>query len=370
MRPTLVESRIRRGAALALVLALAVPGCGRAPSTGGAAAHDRAPIAVETIAPDPPADGRLLLAARVKAREEATVAARAAGRVTAILVKEGETVRAGQPLARFDAPESRQALSAAEHELAAATRTLDVARRQAARVDSLFAHGSAAARDRELADSDREAATARAQSAAAARAQAQVAALPTAPFAGVIVRRHVDAGADVQPGAPLFDLRSNGAVEIVAPVPEAALPAVPGAVWSIELSDGKWAGARLTSLDGMTDPTSRTRTAHLAPVVPHALEPGAFVRVVLSSPRLGDGAAGGNAGGAAAARLLPQSALVHRGSLRGAYVIAGGHAELRWLKLGREDADPVEVLAGLFPGERVARDARGLEDGIAVTARP
>jgi RND family efflux transporter MFP subunit len=371
MRPTLDESTGARGAAVAalLVATLALAaGCGRSPGAAPRGAAP-APVAVETIAPDPQALGQLTLAARVKARQEATVAARATGRVTALLVREGESVREGQPLARFDAPESRQALAAAGHELASANAARDVARRQAVRLDSLFAHGSAAARERELADSEREAAEARAQAAAAARAEAQVAAAPTAPFAGVIVRRHVDAGADVAAGAPLFDLRSRGPVEIVVPVPEAALGALAGAHWTIEFPDGAWRTAKLTSLDGMTDPATRTRTAHLAPVAADALEPGSFVRVQLSSPQLA-GAGGSAAAIAGAPRLLPQSALVRRGALRGAFVIAQGRAELRWLKLGRDDVDPVEVLAGLFPGERVARNAHGLTDGAAVTAGP
>jgi multidrug efflux pump subunit AcrA (membrane-fusion protein) len=177
-----------------------------------------------------------------------------------------------------------------------------------------------------------------------------------APFAGVVARRHVDAGADVQPGTPLFTVRSSEATEIEVPVPEAALPALEGARLAYQVGDGGWRPAHLARVDGMTDFTTRTRTAHLVPAGGPAPEPGAFARVRLESVRLPD----------PSLPRLPSTSLVRRGSLTGAFVIEEGHAVLRWLKLGREQGGMVEVLSGLFPGERVARIAAGLADGVPV----
>ena len=89
-------------------------------------------------------------------------------------------------------------------------------------------------------------------------------------------------------------------------------------------------------------------------------DPGAFARVrLITSEQRAD-----------VAWRLPNSAIVRRGALRGAFVIVNDRAELRWLQLGREESGGAEVLAGLAANERVARTAAGLEDGARVRVRP
>ena len=337
---------------------LGVYGCGEDPRAEHAASRAE-PITIETVTLDSTAGGTMVLPARVKAREEASITARVAGRLTTLLVREGDRVRAGQSLARFDAPESRRALAAARREWEAAKLAQDVAQRQQGRVDSLFGQQVASQRDRELAENEVRAAEARFEAAQSDLESLEAALEARAPFDGVVVRRHVDPGADVQPGAPLLDVRSAEGVEIFVPVPEAAVGALAGARLAYQAGDGPWYPARLVRLEGMTDFTTRTRTAHLAPVGPPAPEPGAFARVRIESPGLPD----------AALRALPATSIVRRGALTGAFVIENDHAVLRWLKLGREEAGAVEVISGLWPGERVARDAAGLTDGVPVQIR-
>lgn len=338
---------------------MALAGCSPAkhagrPDAGGA------PVAVQAVVLDSVASGALVLPARIKAREEVVVSARLAGRVTVLLAREGDRVRAGQPLARFDAPEARRALDAARREFDSATLSAEVSRRQQARIESLFVSHVTAPRDRELADSERRSAEARLESARASLENLQAALDVSAPFDGVVARRSVDPGADVQPGTPLFVVRSVGAIEIVVPVPEAAVAALPRARFAFQEAEGEWRAASLARLEGMTDFTTRTRTAHLVPAGGPMPEPGAFARVRLESADLPD----------APLPLLPLTSVTRRGGLTGAYVLEGDRAVLRWLKLGREQGDSVEVLSGLFPGERVARLAAGLADGSAVQVLP
>ncbi len=313
-------------------------------------------VEVEAVTLDSALAGTLVLPARIKAREEVVVEARIAGRVTALLAREGDRVRAGQLLARFDAPEARRALEAANREFDSATLSADVARRQQARIESLYVDRVVAARDRELAESERRSAEARLEAAHASLMNLRAALGVSAPFDGVVARRSVDPGADVQPGTPLFVVRSSGGTEIVVPVPEAAVPALPGARLAFQVGGGEWQTATLARLEGMTDFTTRTRTAHLVPQGDRVPEPGAFARVRLESddlpgPRL---------------PLLPITSVIRRGALTGGFVVEGDRAVLRWLKLGREDGGSVEVLSGLFPGERVVRNPDGLADGSRV----
>jgi RND family efflux transporter MFP subunit len=346
--------------AAVVALAVVAAGCARSGAPVSTPQATRAPLEVDAVAPDSSASGELVLPGRVKALGETSVVARLSGRISAMLVREGERVRAGQPVARFDAPESRRALEAARRERVAARQSLETSARQSARFDSLVARGVASARERELVETQNRDAESRAAAAASTVESLEAALELRAPFAGVIVRRHVDVGADVTTGMPVYDVRSNDGVEIVSAVPESALPAVRIGRWDVQGADGIWQPARLQQLDGMTDPETRSRRARLATVAPLAEEPGAFVRVRLRSSALAD----------APGWSVPTSAIVSRGALRGAFVVANDRAELRWLRLGRADGDRVEVLAGLRPGDRVAREAHGLSDGAPVRVRP
>lgn len=347
--------------ALAVLAALAVGGCGSRPH---AAPQDAAPFAVEIVRLEPAAPGTLTLPARVKASEEATLTARVPGRVSDFPVREGQRVAEGTLLVRFDAPEARRALDAARADEQAARVAATFAARQHARMESLFTAGVVAQAEREAAEAGDRGAAARLAQAASARESAESAFEVRAPFAGVLVRRHVDAGADVQPGAALVDLRSPGGAEVVASVPEAASNQLASArVW-VQAGEGPWREARLLRADGMLDPATRSRTAHFAPRDRTGLEPGAFARVRLELGEPASAAAG------EAPIAVPLASIVRRGELTGVYVIENGRAWLRWLRLGRAQGEQVEVLSGLVRGERIVARPAGLQDGASVAVAP
>ena len=323
----------------------------------------------------------LVFPGRVKAREEISLPARATGRLTRLPRQEGERFRAGEPLALFEAPEMRQSADAAEAALRAATMRRDLARVQGARVESLFATRVASRRDLELAESDIASAESDWAGAAAAASTARTASAIPAPFDGVVTRRLVDIGQVVSAGQPVLEVRSSGSSEIETPVPESAIDGTRGARIEFQLDEGPWHEARLLRLDGMTDFTTRTRMAHLLPIEGAVLEPGRFVRVrfspagtAVTPPAAERGAAAAPAGERAALEsqplAVPASSLVRRGALAGVYVIADGRAELRWLRVGRATGRSVEVLTGLWPGERIAANPEGLSDAAPVRVRP
>jgi multidrug efflux pump subunit AcrA (membrane-fusion protein) len=191
-----------------------------------------------------------------------------------------------------------------------------------------------------------------------------------APFDGIVVRHRVDPGAFVSPGTPLMDIRSLGGVEIVAPIPESEMDRVADGTAEFQIENAPWRGATLLRLEGMTDFATRTRVARFRPK--HAAEaplvPGSFARVrlaprhALTTPHEPGEAADNTS------RMLtvPSRCLVRRGSLTGVYVIREGRAVLRWLRLGRESAEWVEVLAGLASGDEIATEPGSLSDGQRV----
>ena len=357
---------------LSLAAALFLAGCGgeekAVPPDG------RAPVTVPVmVVRSGAAGGDLILPGRVEAREEVTLSSRIAGRVTSLPLSGGAPFREGEVLVRFDAPEAREARAAAEAAWHAARTRLALARRQEARYESLYVSKVAALHELEVVRAERETAEAGEQGAGAAASERRAAVEIRAPFAGVVVRRRADQGAEVGPGAPLLDIRSRESGLVVAAVPEQESARAGGAV-SIQVGDGPWREARLVRVDGMVDPLSRTRTARFRPRDSSgaALEAGAFARVRLggaASPGAGTGsgagtgASGGGSAGPGHEFAVPTKALVHRGSLAGVYVLREGRASLRWLRVGREAGETVTVLAGLDPGDTLALDPTGLEDG-------
>ncbi len=343
------------------VLGVLLTGCGQAAHREPA---EPPAIAVRVVALDTDARGALTLPARVKATEEITLTARVAGRVSAFPVREGQSVAEGTLLVRYDAPEARRSLEAARADEQAASVAAANAARQHTRIESLFTAGVVAQSDRESAESADRSAAARFAQTRAAREIAEAAFEVRAPFAGVLVRRHVDAGAEVQVGRPLVDLRSPSGAEVVAAVPEAATAALGTTRAWVQVGDGAWHAARLLRADGMVDPTTRSRTARFAPLDRARLEPGAFARVRLE-------VAGAGAGSSQATSLaIPLASITRRGALTGVYVVEDGRAWLRWLRLGHAQGDRVEVLSGLAGDEQVVAAPAGLRDGALVRVEP
>ena len=353
--PTL---RLTATAMLATFVALAA-GCGGAKHT---ASDETAAIAVQLVRVGAGAPGTLELPARVKASEEATLTARHGGRISAFPVREGQHVAEGALLVRFDAPEARLALAAARADEQAARVSALYAQRQHTRMESLFAAGVIAQAERENAEASDRGAAARLAQATAARESAESAFEVRAPFAGVLVRRHVDVGADVQAGSPLVDLRSPSGAEIVTAVPEAAASGLGSSQAWVQVGDGPWREARLLRADGMVDPATRTRTARYAPRDRGAIEPGAYARVRLEIAR--------STTATPAALAVPATSIVRRGALTGVYVVEHGRVWLRWLRLGRAQGDAFEVLSGLERGEQVVASPMNLEDGVRVKVAP
>jgi RND family efflux transporter MFP subunit len=364
------------------VAALAGGGCARHEAPGeegahGARAVNGATAAVTTVRVRAAEQQALaILPARVEAREEVTIAAKRAARLTRFLFADGESFRRGDVLAVFAAPEAQMAVGAARAAVAAAERQRDVARLQETRIDSLFAIRVATRRELEIAEAAR-----REAEAALAQAEADLASLVAdtdvrAPFDGAVVRRRVDAGASVLPGTPLLDIRSAEIGAIAAPVPESIIGARANAHLGYQIGDGPWRDARLLRLEGMIDASTRTRMARLAPIDSSvALVAGAFARVrvgVREDALSGTSARDESAGAANIATRpiasVPAESVVRRGALRGAFLVRDGRALLRWIRTGRETGGVTEVLAGLAPGDEIVLSPAGLFDGQPVNA--
>lgn len=265
------------------------------------------------------------LEAVVQAVRETTLSTQVQGAIVELRVKAGDTVRAGQPLLRIDAP--------------AAQVQRDVAAKEYERQRQLF--------DQQFIS---QGALDRAQAQARASQVQTDFHLLTAPYAGVVREVPVALGDMAMPGRPLLVVYDPAALRVTASVPQALLASA-GATPVVRYElDGQAARlAESVRVLPTVDPVSHTAQLRFdLPKTAPGVVPGMYVRVWLAVQEQGAGRI-----------FVPTSALVRRGELTGVYVLdAGGQARLRQVRPGPVDGGRVEILSGVADGDRVVTDAQ------------
>ncbi len=337
---------------LAAPLALALAGaCGGGhdeaavarPAAG--AAQDTVAVIDTTISDAFPASGT------AEPIQRAVLSTKLMGTVTAVLVREGDAVAKGQVLARVDARDLEAKRVQARSALEAAQAVLHEAELNATRMRNLYADSAAARVQLDAAETGLTRARSGVEAARAGAAEVDVIAgygEVRAPFAGVVTERHVDAGAFAAPGAPLVTVEDASRLRISVSAPPEAVRAY----------------RRGMPVEGAIE--GRAVTAVIEGVVPG---PGAnlyTVNAVVNRPAPGYLS---NAAATLALRrgdrravLVPAAAVVRRGDLTGLRILRdSARVELRWVRVGSEVGELVEVLAGVSGGERllVTRSGEG-----------
>jgi RND family efflux transporter MFP subunit len=320
-----------------------------------------------TVQAGPLVDGEFALDGSLQAVRQATVSAQTGGNVLALSVKAGDRVRTGQVIARLDGREAQTVVERSQAVLAQAQAEARNARLHAERTLELRRRGFMSQAALDVAETQSRAAEAGVAQAEAARAQARLAstyAQVLAPFDGVVLATHLDAGDLASPGRPVATVYAPGALRAVVQVPasRAATARIARNV-AVTLPDGRsLAPTRRTEMSA-TDPVSQTVEWRLD--LPAAalqnLMPGQTVRVRFEgSPEQAHTAKSP----LPAAIVVPEAAVLRRGELTAVYVTRDDGFALRAVRLGpRRAGGGVEVLAGLKPGDRVALDA--LRAGLA-----
>lgn len=279
------------------------------------------------------------------------------GRVERVTAVAGDRVSAGTVLAVLSSPEIAE-LHGKEIEAQA---QVSLAASNLRRLRRLSELGAAAGKD--LAAAESEAATAQAE---LAHIRASLGALGSdervrghsisslslrAPISGTITERHVNAGAGVQAGAPLFSIADLSTVWVIANVPESQInslrPGTPAEVRSAALGQAIAQG-RITYIDPMLNESTRTGRVRLEVVNPNQqLKIGTFVEVNFES-----GAAQAES---ATELVVPDEAIQTVENKTIVFVPASkpAHFEAREIQVGGQADGLRKVIAGLKAGERV-----------------
>lgn len=339
----------------AVLIAACQPAEGTAATQGSTAP---APLpAVQVIAVQQrPVQPQFAQVGRVEAAQRVEIRARVAGQVDAVLFREGDIVRAGQPLFRIDPRPFDVALERARAELQLARAREALARSQADRAQALLKEQAISAEEAErrgAAHAEALAQSAAAQAAVRAAALDREFAVVTAATEGRIGRAMVTAGNYVSAGSgqPLATLTANAPLHVYFEVGDATLIGQMAA----ERKPGRWqarivdpnSGAPLATApvdfvdNEMAGATGTLRLRARIDKPTPALVPGQFVRVQL-------------AGAAADSLLVPEKAIgTDQGQRYVLVVRPDQQVEYRAVKIGASHADQRVIAAGLQAGEQV-----------------
>lgn len=347
------------------------------------------------------------------ANQQTDVAPETAGKVAAVGVDIGSSVRRGQMLVRLADADFKDRVQQAQAQLeqakatlrqneakiglrpgqkfnpenvpevAAARAALDLAEKNLRRHEKLVESGdvSRAAYDQQKSQRDqlaeqRQALVHQAQQNYAAVANSQAAVdmaqtqvslakrnltytVVTAPMAGYVSDRPADIGEYISPQQKVATIVSLNPLRVRIDVPEQAIPQIHvGESVSVTVSaypDRSFAG-RVARVSPSVTAASRTLTVEADVENPNAeLKPGQFATIRILLPK------------SAPALLVPQRALRTISGATYVFVIKNGFAQQRLVQTGQTEGDLVELKSGIMADEVVATsNVDQLSDGAAV----
>lgn len=313
------------------------PGTAQAAESGGPVQGRTATAVVDEI------DEIMAWPGVVSARTVAQMAPKVAARLLEVSVKAGDTVKAGQVLARLDPLELQSRLGQARAALAAAQAQAARAGADARRSQNLFDREAATQQSLEAAQAAAHTAGAQVAEARAGIAAAESLLAETvlrAPFDGAVVKRNLEPGDMALPGAAVLTLQSAQRPRVEAAIPEhCALSIRKGDRLKARIDDKQYP-AVVEEIAPATDPQTSTILVKAGLDPNLGIQPGSFAWIE-------------QACGRHAALLIPADAVIRTGQLESVRRVEAGKASLRNIRTGKPYDGRVEVLSGLKAGDTV-----------------
>ncbi len=323
-------SLVRTGSALLAVALLA--GCGEAKEEEKKE-QTAVPVEVGKVTVGP-IDAAYRGTATLEAEDEATVLAKTSGVIEQILAEEGQRVAAGQVLARMETDRLRL-------EAARAKAEADKARENFERNTRIFEKNLIS---KDLYDQSRFALD-------AARAAYELTALTLreseirAPIGGVVSARYIKVGNAIQPNAQAFKITQMDTLHAHIYVPERDIHKLAPkqlATLSLDAWPEKSFKGTILRVNPVVDAATGTVKVTVAMADnQRELKPGMFGRVEILYDRRD------------AATLVPKDAVLTEDAAQSVFLVAGGKAKRRSIKVGYSDSYNYEVLEGLKSGDQV-----------------
>jgi membrane fusion protein (multidrug efflux system) len=293
---------------------------------------------------------------------EATVKAKVAGELVAVTVREGESVKQGQVLARIDLTEVQAKVAAREADVAAAKAQLVWAEKNRNQQKALLEKSFISQSAFDNIQSNFDVAVARLRAAEAELVVARKSmgdAVLVAPFSGIVSLRHAQPGERVALDARVVSIMDLSRLQLEAPVPPAAIGQVrvgQALNFHVEGFGAREFAGRIERINPAA--TAGSRSISVYAVIDNReglLRGGMFAQGALTLSRI-DGAL-----------AVPATAVREDIGQTFVYAIEDGLVKRKNVKVGAPDAaGRVQVLEGLMAGDRIVRVNLGsLREGVA-----
>lgn len=270
------------------------------------------------------------------------------GRIAEIHFQEGQSVRKGDRLVSLDASE-------VDAQLSSAVAAANLNRSRLKRSEELYAKKYISAQALDEARENLNQTDARVAEIKAKLAKSTI----RAPFEGVTGLRQVSPGAYVKAGQDVARLEGIGVLKLDFRVPEAYLRKIrvgQELVVTVDAYPDESFKGGIYAIEPAVD--EATRTVLLRARLPNPgvrLKPGMFARVNLTLEQREN------------ALVVPEQAIVPRGSGRYVFRIVDGKAVLTKVELGLRSPGEVEIVNGLATGQVIVADGQlKLQDGTPV----
>lgn len=280
----------------------------------------------------------------IEAKETTQVSARILARLRAVEVRAGDTVTAGQVLARLEQDDVVSRLRQAQDTARAVGTRLEEATLNLSRAESVRAQGliAQAELDRAKAQVDTLEAERSAADQRVAEAEAALSwTIVKAPIDGRIVERFAEPGDVVSPGQAIVSLYNPNTLRVAAWVRESvAVTLGPGQVLPLRIpSLGLAFDATIEEVVPAANPGSRSFLVRLVLPAQDKLMPGMYAEVDVPAP-------------SASVIAIPARYIRSLGQLDIVWVASEEQGiERRFVRTGQRDNAMVEIIAGLSQGE-------------------
>lgn len=316
-------------------------------------------VSVETALPSSSNESGIVASGQIESGQTAVISTRIMGGISRMYVKAGDRVVKGQLLVTISNADILAQRAQADAAIAEAKAAVAVSSKDVERFKQLYQQQSASAKELENITLQHQSISSKLESAIQMKNQvnAQLAYTRiTAPFSGVITKKFADEGSMANPGMPLLALEQAGNFQAVVSVPESDIANIrQGAVVNLTV---KSLGITFPGTISEISPSSQFSGGQYGVKIaindnkPSGIKAGMYVNVLIPGERV--------AHDNTARMTIPVSALVTKEQLTGVYVVSSDRrALLRWIRLGKQMGDKVEVLSGLAPDEQFVLKAHG-----------
>jgi RND family efflux transporter MFP subunit len=326
------------------------------------------PISVEVGIPTHQSGETISVSGRIESHETAAISTRMMGFISRINVKPGDVVEKGQLLVTINNGDILAKRAQAQAMISETAAALKDAQKDYERFEELYNQKSASTKEFENATLRYNSIKAKAEAAQQMKNETDAMLAYSnlvAPFTGVITQKNSNEGSMANPGMPILMMEQSDEYHVRASVSESEVGQLKKGMNAevIVKSTGKIIRGKISEISPSSQFTGGQ--FQLKIIIPSTENTGLFsgMYVNVNIPLK-------NTSGVQSLSV-PASAIIHKDQLSGLYTVSDNQtAQLRWLKVGKEYGNQVEILSGLNSDERfIIKSDSKLYSGALVSVK-